>query len=83
MASQTLIGKVGRVVTAVRGGPRPGEVRVVVDGIPHYYIAYGKNPIGIGVDVLVINNRGARQIDVEPWFQTGAGVDDVRGPERS
>ena len=83
MASQTLIGKVGRVVTAVRGGARPGEVRVVVGGIAHYYIAYGRQPIGVGVDVLVINNRGARQIDVEPWFQTGADADTVWRPERS
>ncbi|MBI3687147.1 MAG: hypothetical protein HY241_07365 [Actinobacteria bacterium] len=67
MASQTLVGKVGLVVSAVRGGPRPGEVRVVVGGIAHYYIAYAAVAVPTGAEVLVINNRGARQVDVEPW----------------
>jgi membrane protein implicated in regulation of membrane protease activity len=62
-----LIGKVGRVVIAVRGGLRPGEVRVVVEGMAHYYIAYAATPIPAGAEVLVINHRGARQVDVEPW----------------
>jgi membrane protein implicated in regulation of membrane protease activity len=64
---QTLVGRIGTVVHAVRGGSRPGEVRVVVAGIPHYYIAYSVDAIPTGADVLVINSRGARQVDVEPW----------------
>ena len=67
MGSQALVGRVGLVVSAVRGGPRPGEVRVVVEGIAHYYIAYAAVAVPAGAEVLVINNRGARQIDVEPW----------------
>jgi hypothetical protein len=55
------------VIIAVRGGNLPGEVRVVVEGIAHYYLAYAATAIPAGVDVLVINSRGARQIDVEPW----------------
>jgi membrane protein implicated in regulation of membrane protease activity len=62
-----LVGRIGRVVIAVRGGMRPGEVRVVVEGIAHYYIAYAATPIPAGAEVLVINHRGARQVDVEPW----------------
>jgi hypothetical protein len=64
---QTLVGKVGTVVSGIRGGDRPGEVRLVVDGIAHYYLAYAASTVAAGVDVLVIHNRGARQIDVEPW----------------
>jgi membrane protein implicated in regulation of membrane protease activity len=64
---RALVGKVGVVVTAVRGGDRAGEIRVVVQGIPHHYLAYAAEPIPIGAHVLVIHFRGARQVDVEPW----------------
>jgi membrane protein implicated in regulation of membrane protease activity len=67
VGSQSLVGKVGTVVHPVRGGPRPGEVRIVVGGLPHYYIAYAETALPVGAEVLVINNRGARQVDVEPW----------------
>ena len=67
MASRKLIGRVGTVITAIRGGERAGEVRLLVDGIAHYYLAYAAEPLPTGTEVLVINNRGARQIDVEPW----------------
>lgn len=62
-----LVGRIGRVVHALRGGDRPGEVRVVVDGIAHYYLAYASTAVPTGAEVLIINDRGARQIDVEPW----------------
>jgi len=65
--AEDLVGRVGRLVHAVRGGERAGEVRVVVDGLAHYYLAYSVSAIPAGTEVLVINNRGARQVDVEPW----------------
>jgi membrane protein implicated in regulation of membrane protease activity len=64
---QSLVGKVGLVVTAVRGGDLPGEIRVVVQGIPHHYLAYAVEPLPAGAKVLVIHFRGTRQVDVEPW----------------
>lgn len=67
MERQSLVGRIGSVVHPVRGGTRPGEVRVVVDGIAHYYLAYAAAAIPAGAEVLIINNRGARQVDVEPW----------------
>ena len=67
MTSEALVGRVGKVVSAIRGGECAGEVRVLVQGMPHYYLAYAKAPLPAGAEVLVINNRGARQIDVEPW----------------
>ena len=67
VASDSVVGKVGTVVNGIRGGERPGEVRLVVAGIAHYYLAYAATALAAGTDVLVINNRGARQIDVEPW----------------
>jgi membrane protein implicated in regulation of membrane protease activity len=64
---QALVGMIGVVVTAVRGGDRAGEIRVVVQGVPHHYLAYSVAPIPIGTHVLVIHYRGERQLDVEPW----------------
>ena len=78
MTDQAVVGKVGAVVRAVRGGSLPGEARVVVGGLPHYYIAYCAEPLAIGVDILVINNRGGRQVDVEPWPRTPDVSDDDR-----
>ena len=71
--AQKTVGRVGTVVHAIRGGGQPGEVRVLVEGIAHYYLAYAVTAIPAGVDVLVINNRGARQVDVEPWPATTEG----------
>jgi membrane protein implicated in regulation of membrane protease activity len=71
VASQALVGKVGTVITAIRGGERAGEVRVLVDGLAHYYLAYSAAAIAAGAEVLVIHNRGARQVDVEPWPVVG------------
>ena len=64
---QALVGKLGTVIIAIRGGSRPGEVRLVAGGIAHYYLAYAAAAIPVGAEVLVINNRGGRQVDVEPW----------------
>jgi len=55
------------VIIGIRGGDRAGEVRIVVDGLAHYYLAYSARAVPAGAEVLVINNRGARQVDVEPW----------------
>lgn len=70
MVSQKLVGKIATVVCAVRGGPLPGEVRLTVDGLAHYYLAYAITAIDAGAQVLVIHNRGARAVDVEPWPAT-------------
>jgi membrane protein implicated in regulation of membrane protease activity len=65
--SQALVGRVGVVVTAIRGGDRAGEIRVVAEGFPHHYLAYAAEPVAVGAHVLVIHYRGAHQVDVEPW----------------
>ena len=67
MARQSLVGKIGTVIHPVRGGSRPGEVRVVVQGMPHYYIAYAAVGVPAGAEVIIVNSRGAQQVDVEPW----------------
>ena len=67
---EDLVGRIGRLVHGVRGGELAGEVRVVVDGLAHYYLAYAATAIPAGAQVLVIHNRGAGQVDVETWHAT-------------
>jgi membrane protein implicated in regulation of membrane protease activity len=77
VTGQVLVGKVGVVTTAVRGGPKPGEVRVVIEGLPHYYIAFCTHALTAGDQILVVNARGHRQIDVEPWDDDKFDVKDL------
>jgi membrane protein implicated in regulation of membrane protease activity len=67
VARESLVGKIGTVIHPVRGGSRPGEVRVVVQGMPHYYIAYAAVQVPAGAEVIIVNSRGAQQVDIEPW----------------
>lgn len=78
-----VVGRTGSVTMRVRGGELPGEVRVVVGGLPHYYIAYCPHPVPAGATVLVINWRGARQVDVEPWGEPGMGAENVASPSEA
>ncbi len=67
MVQQSIVGSVGTLLTGIRGGNLPGEVRVMIEGIAHYYLGYAVAALPAGATVLVINDRGARHIDVEPW----------------
>jgi membrane protein implicated in regulation of membrane protease activity len=61
-----VVGKVGTVVTRIRGGDLPGEVRVTVRGTQETFIAYSATPIERHETVLVFHSRGHRAVDVEP-----------------
>jgi membrane protein implicated in regulation of membrane protease activity len=61
-----LVGKVGTVLTRIRGGARPGEVRLPVRGTAETFIAYCPTPVERHETVLVIRSRGERAVDVEP-----------------
>jgi hypothetical protein len=61
-----VIGKLGTVVTRIRGGDLPGEVRVTVRGCRETLIAYSDAPIDRHETVLVFSSRGARAVDVTP-----------------
>ncbi len=67
MADDELVGKVGQVVVRIRGTGRPGEVMVLVDGAPEHYFAHAHGEVPIGRKVLVVHDRGDRNLDVEPW----------------
>ncbi|GAC1611971.1 MAG: hypothetical protein NVS3B26_30210 [Mycobacteriales bacterium] len=76
------VGLTGTVVTRIRGGELPGEVRVLYAGLPHTYIAYADIALPVGASVLVINDRGARRIDVEPWDLPATDAVDACGEPR-
>ena len=80
VSSSSLVGRIGSVSQAVRGGALPGEVRIVVQGLPHFYLAYCEEALPVGQQVLVINNRGARQLDVKPWVLTDFGAAGIFDP---
>ena len=61
-----VVGKVGTVVTRIRGGERPGEVLIPVRGVRETYIAYCTDPVERHETVLVFHSRGNRAVDVAP-----------------
>lgn len=63
---EEVVGKIGTVVTRIRGGDRPGEVRLRVRGTQETLIAYSAEPIERDETVLVFHSRGHRAVDVEP-----------------
>lgn len=63
----SLIGCVGSLVVATRGTAGAGEVLVTVRGSKEAYLAWSADPLPRGTEVLVIDIRGARTVQVEPW----------------
>ncbi len=63
----SLIGCIGVVIVATRGDAGPGEVLVKIRGGSETFIAWSPEPIPKGATVLVINDRGTRNVDVSVW----------------
>jgi hypothetical protein len=61
-----VVGKSAYVTVAIPGGPQAGEVLVRVRGGTESYIAYADQPVGLGAQVVVVANRGARTLLVTP-----------------
>ena len=61
-----VVGKIGTVVSRIRGGDLPGEVRIGVRGTQETFIAYSHTPVERHETVLVFHSRGHRAVDVEP-----------------
>jgi membrane protein implicated in regulation of membrane protease activity len=61
---ENLVGETGVVITRIRGGNQPGEVRIAMRGGSESFIAYGDEPIERGQQVLVIGRRPGRVLDV-------------------
>ncbi len=67
MGDRSLDGAIGTVVRTVRGGRLPGEIRVILAGEPHFYLAYCAEELSVDTRICVVGSRGARQVDVERW----------------
>lgn len=62
-----MIGCVGRLIVATRGLEGAGEVLLKVRGANEAYLAWSDAPLPRGADVLVIDVRGPRTVQVEAW----------------
>ncbi len=62
-----MIGHVGSLIVATRGDQGAGEVLLTVRGARETYLAWSAEPLPKGTRVLVIAERGARTLVVEPW----------------
>ena len=67
VANVSAIGCIGVITVATRGEAGPGEVLVKIRGGSEAFIAWSGEPLPKGTSVLVIEERGARTVDVSPW----------------
>jgi hypothetical protein len=67
VANVSAIGCVGVITIATRGSAGPGEVLVKIRGGSEAFIAWSPEPLAKGTTVLVIEERGARTVDVSAW----------------
>jgi hypothetical protein len=63
----SVIGRVGTLVVATRGGGGAGEVALKVRGGVETYLAWSDEPLPKGTSVLVVGERGPRTVDVVAW----------------
>ncbi len=62
----SVVGMPAYVTVAIPGGARAGEVLLRVRGGTESYIAYADQSVGVGAQVVVIADRGARTVLVAP-----------------
>jgi membrane protein implicated in regulation of membrane protease activity len=67
--NESVIGCVGSLTVATRGRAGAGEVLVTVRGSRETYLAWSQESLPRGTDVLVIDVRGPRTVQVEPWIR--------------
>jgi hypothetical protein len=62
----SVVGLVGVLVVATRGRAGPGEVLLRVRGGSETYLAWSERPLPKGAQVMVVEARAARTLDVVP-----------------
>ncbi|KJS58648.1 hypothetical protein [Streptomyces rubellomurinus] len=67
VSDEAVIGCPGVLVIGTRGAAGPGEVLVRVRGGSEAFLAWSEEPLPKGASVLVVESRGARQVDVIEW----------------
>lgn len=81
VANISAIGCEGVITVATRGSAGPGEVLVKIRGGSEAFIAWSPEPLAKGTAVLVINERGTRNVDVSAWTNPVDEVD-MLDPDR-
>jgi membrane protein implicated in regulation of membrane protease activity len=71
MGDVSVVGQVGSLIVATRGVAGAGEVLLTVRGTKEAYLAWSAEPLPKGTEVLVIDVRGVRTVQVEPWQGLG------------
>jgi hypothetical protein len=67
VADVSAIGCIGVITVPTRGSGGPGEVLVKIRGGSEAFIAWSAEPLPKGTSVLVIEDRGSRNVDVSAW----------------
>jgi hypothetical protein len=62
----SVVGRPAYVTVAIPGGSQAGEVLLRVRGGTESYIAFADEPVGVGAQVIVLADRGARSVLVAP-----------------
>jgi hypothetical protein len=75
VANVSAIGCIGVITLATRGTAGPGEVQVQIRGGSESFIAWSPEPLVKGTTVLVIEERGGRQVDVSEWIDPTAPLE--------
>jgi membrane protein implicated in regulation of membrane protease activity len=73
---EALIGCIGVITVATRGPQGPGEVHCKIRGGTESFIAWSPEPLPKGTQVLIIESRGHRTVDVSPWSDPIEDFDD-------
>lgn len=66
-SDDAVIGCTGVLVIGTRGTAGPGEALVRVRGGSETFLAWSDASLAKGTPVLVVESRGARQVDVIEW----------------
>jgi membrane protein implicated in regulation of membrane protease activity len=64
--ADSVVGRPAYVTVAIPGGSHAGEVLLRIRGGTESYIAYADEPVGVGTQVIVLADRGARSVLVAP-----------------
>jgi membrane-bound ClpP family serine protease len=67
-SDESVIGLVGRIVTATRGPHGLGEVEIRVRGGTEVFLARSATPLPRGQTVVVLSAASERTVLVEPWL---------------
>ncbi|WP_280505716.1 hypothetical protein [Nocardia farcinica] len=67
MSDENPVGKIGLLTLGTRGQEGAGQVELAIRGGRETYTAWSAEPLPSKSTVLVVADRGGRNLDVVPW----------------